>query len=130
MQEVGGDHVGDERRGLFLEHERHNVVSYVAFPLELKENIVIMKPSCPDSLMSDLMLLCHIVPHHVSCCVLLVIYLLCVSFSEGQLGGDVEHDLLLSVDGVDGLRTCLTVRHIQTPPKPAHREEGQSEFTF
>lgn len=38
----------------------------------------------------------------------------------------MEHDLLLSVDGVDGLRTRLTVGHIQTPPKPAPREEGQS----
>ena len=39
-------------------------------------------------------------------------HLLRVSLGEGQLGGDVEHDLLLSVDGVDGLRTRLTVGHI------------------
>lgn len=52
-------------------------------------------------------------------------HLLSVSLSEGQLGGDVEHDLLLSVDGVDGLRTRLTVGHIQTPPKPAQTERRQ-----
>lgn len=52
-------------------------------------------------------------------------HLLSVSLSEGQLGGDVEHDLLLSVDGVDGLRTRLTVGHIQTPPKPAQSERRQ-----
>lgn len=49
-------------------------------------------------------------------------HLLRVSLGEGQLGGDVEHDLLLSVDGVDGLRTRLTVGHIQTSPKPAQSE--------
>lgn len=61
-----------------------------------------------------------------SFCVLLShdVYLLCVSLSEGQFGGDVEHDLLLSVDGVDGLRARLTVRHVQTSPKPAQGEEG------
>ena len=35
MQEVGGDHVRDERSGIFLEDGRHNVISYVSFPLEL-----------------------------------------------------------------------------------------------
>lgn len=44
MQEVGGDHVGDKRCGLFLEHHRHDVISYVAFPLELKE--IVMLLSC------------------------------------------------------------------------------------
>lgn len=43
VQEVGGDHVGDERCGLFLEHHRHDVISYVAFPLELKENVNMLK---------------------------------------------------------------------------------------
>lgn len=43
VQEVGGDHVGDERRGLFLEHHRHDVISYVAFPLELKENLNVLQ---------------------------------------------------------------------------------------
>lgn len=52
----------------------------------------------------------------VVCC---FVYLLRVSLCEGQFGGDVEHDFLLPVDGVDGLRTCLTVRHIQATPEPA-----------
>lgn len=52
------------------------------------------------------------------------VYLLCVALSERQFGGNVEHDLLLSVDGVDRLRTCLTVGHIQTSPKPAQNYEG------
>lgn len=46
VQEVGGDHVGDKRRGLFLEHQRHDVIPYVAFPLELKENVVVTLSSC------------------------------------------------------------------------------------
>lgn len=36
MEEVGGDHVGDKRCGLFLKHHGNNVVSYVAFPLQLR----------------------------------------------------------------------------------------------
>lgn len=52
------------------------------------------------------------------------VYLLCVSISEGQFCGHVEHDLLPSVDGVDGLRTCLTIGHIQAPSKPAQRERA------
>lgn len=35
MQEVGGDHVRDERRVLFLEDNRHDVVANVPLPLEL-----------------------------------------------------------------------------------------------
>lgn len=58
------------------------------------------------------------------------VYLLRVSLSEGQFGGDVEHDLLLSVDGVDGLRPRLAVGHIQTPPKPAQREGGPVSVYF
>lgn len=50
------------------------------------------------------------------------VYLLCVSLSERQFGGDVEHDLLPPVDGVDGLRARLTVGHVQTPPEPAGTE--------
>lgn len=52
------------------------------------------------------------------------VYLLRVSLSEGQFGGHVKHDLLLPVDSVDGLGTCLTVGHVQTPTKPAQRQEG------
>lgn len=40
VQEVGGDHVWDKRCGLLLEHHCHNVISYVTFPLELKENVI------------------------------------------------------------------------------------------
>lgn len=36
VQEVGGDHVWDKRCCLLLKHERHDVISYVAFPLKLK----------------------------------------------------------------------------------------------
>lgn len=36
VQEIGGDHVRNERRGVFLEDCGHNVISYVPFPLELK----------------------------------------------------------------------------------------------
>ena len=36
MQEVGGDHVRNKRRGLFLEDCSHDVVSYVPLPLELE----------------------------------------------------------------------------------------------
>lgn len=49
------------------------------------------------------------------------VYLLRVSLGEGQLGGHMKHDLLLPVDSVDGLGTCLTVGHVQTPAKPAQR---------
>lgn len=38
VEEVGGDHVGDEGRGLFLKNQRHDVISYVPFPLQLKDN--------------------------------------------------------------------------------------------
>lgn len=50
-----------------------------------------------------------------------MIYLLSISLGEGQLRGHMEHDLLLPVDGVDGLRPGLTMRHIQTSTKPAER---------
>lgn len=111
VEEVGGDHVRDEGRGLLLEHHRHDVVSYVTFPLELEENM-------SDS--SD-----HTVPTPPPApwwyC--LVMYLLRVSLCEGQLGGHVEHDLLVSVDGVDRLRPRLTVGNIQTSTEPA-QEKG------
>lgn len=73
---------------------------------------------------------CHVTLRHAdSFCVSLsrrlhAAYLLGVSLGEGQFGGHVEHDLLLPVDRVDGLRPRLTVRHIQTPPKPAQRERA------
>lgn len=50
----------------------------------------------------------HVLSWTVTCCV----YLLCIFLSERQLGGDMEHNLLLSVDGVDGLRPRLTMGHI------------------
>lgn len=52
------------------------------------------------------------------------VYLLCVSLSEGQLGGHVKHDLLLPVDSIDRLGACLTVGHIQTPTEPAQENKG------
>lgn len=73
-------------------------------------------------------LLCVFLHHVESCCITLGhavfnnVYLLRVPFSEGQFGGNVEHDLLLSVDGVYRLRTRLTMRDIQTPSKPAQRD--------
>lgn len=68
-----------------------------------------------------------------SCCYLLwslgALYLLCISLGEGQLGGHMEHDLLLSVDGVDRLRTSLTMWHIQTSSKPARGWRQQNTCT-
>lgn len=58
----------------------------------------------------------HPFPVCCSCCYAL--YLLCISLSEGQLGRHMEHELLLSVHGVDRLRTSLTMWHIQTSSKP------------
>lgn len=37
MQEIGGDHVRNKWRGLFLEDCSHDVISYVPFPLELNK---------------------------------------------------------------------------------------------
>lgn len=56
-----------------------------------------------------------------------VLYLLCISFSERQLGRHVEHDLLLSVQGVDRLGTSLTMWHIQTSSKTARERREQSK---
>ncbi len=53
MQEVGGDHVWDKRRGLFLEHHRHDVISYVSFPLQLKDNLIVV-------ILSRYKVLCHV----------------------------------------------------------------------
>lgn len=66
----------------------------------------------------------HVPGQTAESCLLLgqALYLLHVSLSEGQLGGNMEHDLLLSVDGVDGVGPRLTVGNIQAPPKP---EQGQ-----
>ena len=50
MEEVGGDHVWDERRGLFLENHGDDVISYVAFPLQLKEEQNIHLTCRPGSL--------------------------------------------------------------------------------
>lgn len=48
-------------------------------------------------------------------------YLLDVSLSEGQLGGDVEHDLSLSEHGEDRLGPRLAVSHVQASAEPARR---------
>lgn len=61
--------------------------------------------------------------------VVLAVYLLRVSISEGQFGGHMEHNFLLSVDSVDRLGTGLTMGHIQTPPEPEQRE-GSSFHHF
>lgn len=37
MEEVGGDHVRHKGGGVFLEDRRHDVISYVPLPLELRE---------------------------------------------------------------------------------------------
>lgn len=37
VQKVGGDHVWDEGRGLFLKHHGDDVISYVTLPLQLKD---------------------------------------------------------------------------------------------
>lgn len=55
-------------------------------------------------------------PFPVCCCYAL--YLLCISLCEGQLGRHMEHELLLSVHGVDRLRTSLTMWHVQASSKP------------
>lgn len=66
-------------------------------------------------------------PCPVCCCCCCVLYLLCISLSEGQLGRHVEHDLLLSVLGVDRLGTSLTMWHIQTSSKTARGRREQSK---
>lgn len=45
VEEVGGDHVGDERRGLFLKNQRHDVISDVPFPLQLKDRVMLLLQS-------------------------------------------------------------------------------------
>lgn len=60
---------------------------------------------------------------------LCALYLLCISLGEGQLGGHMEHDFLLSVNGVDRLRTSLTMWHIQTSSKPARGWRQQNTCT-
>lgn len=56
-------------------------------------------------------------------------HLLGIPLGVGQLGGDVEHDLLVTEVAVDRLAACLPVGHIQPPPKPGwwgdrHPEPG------
>lgn len=62
------------------------------------------------------------------CCCCSVLYLLCISLSEGQLGRHMEHDLLLSMQGVDRLGTSLTMWHIQTSSKTARGRREQSKL--
>lgn len=87
--------------------------------------------SCVIHAESCLVLLMHLLvllhPCPVCCCCCSVLYLLCISLSEGQLGRHVEHDLLLSVQGVDRLGTSLTMRHIQTSSKTARGRREQSK---
>lgn len=42
VEEVGGDHVGDKRGGLFLKNQRHDVISDVPFPLQLKDRVMLL----------------------------------------------------------------------------------------
>lgn len=75
MQEVGGDNVRNERCGLLLEDGSHDVVSYVPFPLELKETA---KCLCQ---IRHFTLTAKAVMTSVK-----VWYLLDISLSEGKLG--------------------------------------------
>lgn len=45
-------------------------------------------------------------------------YLLRVTLSVGELGGDVEHDLFVMKVVVDWFCACLAVGHVQASPKP------------
>lgn len=74
-----------------------------------------------------LLVLLHPCPVCCCCCCCSVLYLLCISLSERQLGRHVEHDLLLSVQGVDRLGTSLTMWHIQTSSKTARERREQSK---
>lgn len=120
MEEVGGDHVGDEGRGLFLKHHCNNVVSYVTLPLQLedKHSGDGGEKNTPTSRRGAF--------KHGRTNV--GMYLLCVSLGEGQFRGHVEHDLLLSVDRVDGLRSRLTMRHVQTPTEAAQRVKVKKSY--
>ena len=40
VEEVGGNHVWDEGGGLLLKYHCDNVISYVAFPLQLSDIIM------------------------------------------------------------------------------------------
>lgn len=46
-------------------------------------------------------------------------HLLCVTLSVGQLGGDMEHDLLVPEVAVYRFAACLPMCHIQPSPKAA-----------
>ena len=93
-------------------------------PSHLSERSVMLSSILSLVLLTNAYWFFFIVLSFCCCCCyfslpLCAFYLLGISLSEGQLGRHMEHDLLLSVYGVDRLRTCLAMWHIQTSSKPA-----------
>lgn len=52
------------------------------------------------------------------------LYLLRVTFSVGELGGYVEHDLFVMEVVVDWFCACLSVCHVQASPKTRESTRG------
>lgn len=53
------------------------------------------------------------------------LYLLCVTFSVGELGGYMEHDFFVMEVVVDRFCACLSMRYVQASPKPREITRGQ-----
>jgi len=149
VQEVGGDHVWDKWRVLFLEDDCHDVIANVPLPLELsgKGNIWSAKPGSSAPAGARVSAGCHAprprgaaasqprMPRrraaqhrHIPAPRLPrkeahPPYLLCVSFGERQLCRDVKHYLPVPEHRVHRLGSRLPVADIQ--PSSKTRDEGK-----